>query len=158
MRRFLASQAIFVLAMTLAGCDRIFAPEPAASDLVGAYRLMADSEDFLRTQKQYGSIPVSAIELRADSSISLRNLPDCATDGFGKSNGRFLSGEGKWRLRKAFIGYTLTLDIRDGGALSAGIYAGDWIAIRRRSTPHILEITVGDPDSGETIRYERSSS
>jgi hypothetical protein len=156
--RKVATRTILLIAITISGCDRIFAPKPAASDLIGIYRLTLDSEDFLRTRKGYHSFPASTVELRSDFGISVRNLPDCATDSFGKSNGRFVSGDGKWRLEKAFIGYTLTLDIQDGGSLAAGIYTGDWIAIRRRYAPHILEITVGDPDSDESIKYERTSS
>jgi hypothetical protein len=104
--RKVATRAIMV-AITLSGCDRIFAPEPAARDLIGIYRLTLDSEDFLRRRKGYHSLLASTIELRSDFGISIRNLPDCATDGFGNSNGRVVSGDGKWRLEKAFIGYTL---------------------------------------------------
>ena len=95
--------------------------------------------------------------MQPESRISIRNLPDCAVDGFGRGGGKFLSGDGKWEIEKDFIAFGLTLRIADGGSMSPGIYAGPWIAIRRRSSPHVLEITVGDPDSGESIRYERDS-
>ena len=91
-------------------------------------------------------------------SLPRARLPlDCAVDGFGRGGGKFLSGDGKWEIEKDFIAFGLTLRIADGGSMSPGIYAGPWIAIRRRSSPHVLEITVGDPDCGESIRYERDS-
>lgn len=150
--------AIGALVMLATGCDRVFVAAPREPDLVGVYELTADSENFLREHKGYGSIPVSAIELKSGSIISIRNLPDCAVDGFGRGAGAFLSGNGKWTVDKAFFGYGLNLDIAAGGTMKPGIYAGPWVHIRRRSSPHVLEITVGDPDSGESIQYERVSS
>jgi hypothetical protein len=146
------------LTMAVAGCDRIFASQPAIKDLVGVYRLAAASEDFLRTTKGYKTVPSSEVELRPDFSISIRGLPDCATDGFGKSGGRFLSGDGVWAVENDFVGYRIVLRIGPGGSLKEGGYAGSWMVIRRRWPPHVLEVGVGDPDSGESIRYERRSS
>ena len=157
MSRTIAAMCALTM-LAIAGCDRVFVADPREPDLVGVYRLTSDSEGFLREQKGYGSIPVSVVELRPGSSISVRNLPDCAVDGFGRGSGAFVSGNGKWRLDKAFVGYGLTLDIAAGGTMKPGIYAGPWVAIRRRSSPHVLQISVGDPDSGESIRYERVSS
>jgi hypothetical protein len=132
--------------------------EPAARDLVGIYRLTTKSEAFLRAEKGYLSIPMSSIELRPERRIAIRNLPDCAVDGFGDSRGQFLSAEGQWQISKLFVGYGLTLEIAPGGSLKDGVYGGSWMAIRGRSAPHVLEVTVGDPDSGETIQYARGSS
>jgi hypothetical protein len=146
-----------VSAIALTGCDRVLVGRPATDDLIGKYSLTEASETFLRSHKGYSAVPSSFIELRPDFSVSIRNLPDCATDGFGTSKGGFLSGDGRWQLEKAFLGYGLTLDIRGGGSLKPGSYGGPWLAIRRRSSPHILELTVGDPDSGESIQYERRS-
>ena|SRR5713101_790722 len=145
-------------AIAVAGCDRIFASQPTVQDLVGVYRLTAASEEFLRTTKGYKTIPLSEVELKSDSRISIRGLPDCATNGFGDSGGNFLSGDGLWRVESDFIGYRISLDIGPGGSLKEGGYGGSWMVVRRRWPPHTLEIGVGDPDSGESIRYERSSS
>jgi hypothetical protein len=144
--------------LPLTGCDQVFTREPAGGDLAGTYRLTADSKTFLVKQKNYKSVPESVIELRSDSSVVIGDLPDCATiDGFGKTHGCFVSGHGTWKLEKAFIGYGLSLDISKGGTLQEGIYTGPWIAVRRRLPPYLLEITIGDPDSGESITYQRDS-
>jgi hypothetical protein len=103
--------------------------------------------------KGYSTIPESLIVLRPDMVLEIRNLPDCAGDGFGRGSGGFLSGAGTWELEKAFLGYGLTVTVEKGGTLGAGVYAGPWIQLRGASPPHDLEIIVGDPDSGETLRY-----
>jgi len=157
MNRRIAAIGVFLM-LAFTGCDRVFVATPREPDLVGIYKLTADSENFLREHKAYGPIPVSVIELKSGSIISIRNLPDCAVDGFGEGSGVFLSGDGKWTVDKAFLGYGLNVDIADGGTMKPGIYAGPWVDIRRRSSPHVLEITVGDPDSGESIKYERVPS
>jgi hypothetical protein len=147
-----------VLVIIISGCDRIFSSEPKPDDLVGSYVLSSNSEAFLRKRKEYVSIPSSVIELGTNYSVSIKNLPDCATNGFGRSHGKFLTGKGTWEIEKDSIGYGISFVIHEGGSLGRGIYAGPWIAIRRRSAPYILEVTIGDPDSRETIRYERKSS
>jgi len=149
---------VLIAALAVAGCDRIFASQPTVQDLVGVYRLTAASEEFLRTTKRYRVIPRSEVELKSDLRISIRSLPDCAVNGFGDSGGAFLSGDGRWRVENDFVGYRISLEIEPGGSLKEGGYGGSWMVIRRRSAPHLLEITVGDPDSGESIRYARHSS
>jgi hypothetical protein len=144
-----------VLATSIAGCDQILVQRPEQADLVGVYDLTSNSRDFLRNDKGYTSIPNPAFELRADGGVVVVDLPDCAIDGFGRAGGKLLSGRGKWKVEKAFVGYGLTWEILPGNALPAGIYGG--IAIRGRRPPYELELTVGDPDSGERIRYQRVS-
>ena len=67
-------------ASAVAGCDRILTGEPAVQNLVGVYRLSPASETFLRVTKRYKTVPVSEVELKPDYRISIRGLPDCATD------------------------------------------------------------------------------
>jgi hypothetical protein len=149
----------FVIAVTaFTACGRLSHP-PNVSELTGTYSLSAESKTFLAKRKGYASIPDSVIELRSDHTILIRDLPDCANDGFGEGQGRFLTGDGTWRLEKErFVGYGLALDVRKGGSLKEGIYCGPWIQIRHKSPPHELEITVGDPDSGESLKYKQKKS
>jgi len=153
-----AAQAIAAMGVAfVAGCDQILVQQPKPGDLAGTYELTSEAEEFLRISKHYASIPHPVIELRLDGTVLVRNLPDCAVTGFCESHGSFLFGRGFWTIEKAFVGYGLTWDIREGDTLPAGIYSAPWVAIRRRSPPYELELTVGDPDSGERIRYRRSS-
>ena len=148
-------RSILLLALFQVACDEVLMRQPTTADLVGVYHLTDSSRAFLFGYKHYSSVPDSRIEIARDMRIDIRDLPDCADDGFGDSHGRFLSGHGSWELRQRFPGYGLDLRIEDGGTLRPGYYAGPWIRLRRASPPHELEITVGDPDSGEVLRYSQ---
>jgi hypothetical protein len=144
------------LALVVVGCDQIAISPPETAGLVGTYRLTESGKRYLLQEKHYTSIPDSAVEMDADQSIRITNLPDCLTNGFGDPSGRFLLGEGRWELRKGFVGYGLDVVIRSG-TLPHFAYGGPWIHLRRRSPPYELEFTVGDPDSGNTLRYARAA-
>jgi hypothetical protein len=150
-----AVAAMLVISLLLAACDQIFVREPSAGDLAGVYHLTPETRTFLKHDKGYPAIPDSTVELRSDGSLVIRDLPDCALDGFGKAGGRFLSGRGTWRINKEYIGYGLWWTIQPGDSLPAGAMGG--IAIRRRSPPYELEIIVGDPDTDERLRYQRTT-
>jgi hypothetical protein len=139
-------------------CDQVLVRRPKATDVAGLYHLSSKSVEFLKSRKGYTSAPAATIELRPDGTLLVRDLPDCVVADFGTPGGKFLSGRGRWKIEKAFAGYGLTWEILDGDSLPSGVYAGPWVAIRRRSPPYELELTIGDPDSGERIRYQRSSS
>src|SRR5437762_8048691 len=109
----------------VAACDQVLVRQPARGDLAGVYGLTPEAREFLVTQKGYPrSLPEAIIELRADGRVVLRNVPDCAVDGFGRSRGRFLTGRGTWTIEKAFVGYRLTLEIAPGDSLPASFYVG----------------------------------
>jgi len=147
--------ALLILASVVA-CDQVLVREPKLADIAGVYQLTSNTREFLRDSKGYTSIPDSTIELRADGTLIIRDLPDCVVSDFGNPHGQFVSGRGTWQLQKAFVGYGLNWVISRGDSLPAGGYSGPWVAIRRRSPPYDLEMSVGDPDSGQTVRYERS--
>ena len=157
MFRYAKSLVLLLSLVTVAGCDREFTKKPTATNLAGTYLLGKHSETFLLRRKGYAKIPASEIRLGADYGIVILNLPDCATNGFGKASGEFLRGEGRWKLEKAVPGWGLTLTINDGGSLRRGVYAGPWLGVRGRSAPYRLEVTIGDPDSGETLLYEKKA-
>jgi hypothetical protein len=158
MRRLNAVQGrvvtLLAVMIATAGCDQLFMVKPEARDVVGVYRLTKSSEEWLRSQKQYAAIPDSRILLRSDSTVEIQNLPDCADDAAGQSRGKFLSARGKWQVSKHSPGYGI--DLEDiAGSMRGGVYVG-WIALRRRTPPYELELIVGDPDSGHTLRYARA--
>ena len=85
----------------------------------------------------------------------IEGLPDCYVDGSGDSNGSFLGGRGKWQLESMGANHGLTLEIASGGTLHPGLYHGSSILIKGSAAPFTLELVIGDPDSGESISYER---
>ena len=139
-----------------AACDQVLVREPKRADIAGVYELTSEAREFLRNGKGYTSLPAATIEFAADGTLIVRDLPDCLVDGFGESHGRFLSGRGTWDIEKAFVGYGINLVISPGDSLPAGGYVGPWVTIRRRSPPYDLEMNVGDPDSGQRVRYQKA--
>src|SRR5436190_23649773 len=107
----IAGSALLILA-SVAACDQVLVREPKPADIAGVYRLTSGTREFLRSSKGYESIPDSTIELGADGTLVVRDLPDCLVVDFGESHGRFLSGRGTWKMKKAFVGYGLNWVIR----------------------------------------------
>src|SRR5262245_46547927 len=154
MPRCVQRMILLIAMISIAACDQILVPEPTPNGLAGIYTPTPDAIDFLKTRKGYREIPAATLELRTDGTLVVKNLPDCAVTADGDSSGTFLSGHGRWTVEKAFVGYELSWVISPGGTLPEGGFSG--VAIRRRSPPYELELTIGDPDSGELIRYHRS--
>ena len=140
------------------GCDPGPKEKPDAGELAGTYELSSGSIKFLESRKGYKSIPKSEIILRGDGTTSVIGLPDCYIDRFGEGAGQFLVGEGQWEIDNTVLGYGITLRIGEGGTMKAAIYHGSSILIKGRVPPFKLRIGVGDPDQGEYIIYEKTSS
>jgi hypothetical protein len=149
-----AVYAAVALGASLPACDQVLVREPRPAAVAGSYQLTRESREFLTLRRTYGSIPDAALDLRSDGTLVVANVPDCAVNLSGDSGGRFLSGRGTWQIRKAYMGYEVWWTIAPGGSLPEGGYT---TALRRRSPPYELELMVGDPDSGERVRYERST-
>jgi len=137
--------AVFVAASSVCACDET-PTHPAMRDAAGTYRLTMGSENFLEYRKHYAShIPVCEIELHPDSTVEIRNLPDCAVSDRGKPNGKYVDRRGRWDLAGGLLGIQY-----EGGA---GTDYG--IEIWGEKPPYHLEITLGDGDNHETLRYDR---
>ena len=100
----------------------------------------------------------SRIRLNADGSASLEDIPDAYIDGFGDSHGSAVSGQGQWEIDATDFGYGLTVTILPGGSMAHGIYHGSSMLIRGQRVPYRIEMQLGDPDSDESITYERHES
>jgi hypothetical protein len=123
--------------------------------VAGVYTLSEESKAFLISQKNYKSVPPSSVTLTSDGSVTIESLPDAYVDGFGRGNGRFLRGQGKWELKTTDFGYGITLTIAGGGTLPPAIYHGSSILLRGRQAPYRIAFQLGDPDSRESISYEK---
>jgi len=145
-----------LIATSVAACDQILVRRPEKNDLAGVYDMTAETREFLTREKKYPSLPHTTIELRADGRVFVNGLPDCVERLDATAGGTFLSGSGTWTIEKQFVGYGIDLSIDPGGSLHDGGYIG-LIAIRHRSAPYDLEMTIGDPDSGERLRFARAA-
>ena len=97
----------------------------------------------------------STISLLNEKIIQIKNFPYC--DFESKCSERLLNGQGTWEIDDdSFLGYDISVNIYSGDREIQGrrIY---WIHIYRgKISTFSLNITIGDPDSDESIRYEKS--
>jgi hypothetical protein len=150
-RRFL----YLALIAFLGGCADGPSSAPSVEELAGSYRLDKESQVFLRDKRGYNSIPLSILRLHRDGSVAATSIPDAYLDGYGKGSGHFVSGVGRWNVEKTSFGYGVTLEIARGGSMPPGIYHASSIHLRGQRAPYRIEMLLGDPDSRETLTYER---
>lgn len=148
----------FIAMLLVYSCDRSPGELPSIEDMAGTYYLSEESRGFLLNSKGYKSIPKSEITLGENGFVTIAGLPDCYTSSFGEGGGKYLSGRGKWELEPLSRGYGVTLTIEEGGSMKRGIYHGGSIEIIGKRAPYSLEFGIGDPDSGQSIAYERIGS
>jgi hypothetical protein len=129
---------------------------PTMDALVGAYTLSAESKSFLERRKGFRSVPNGTVTLRGDGTVSIIDLADCYSASHGGS-GRYLTGDGLWEIESTDFGYGITLTIGAGGTLPRSIYHGSSILISGKSAPFGIRFVIGDPDTNESIMYERVS-
>ena len=79
-------------------------------------------------------------------------------DGFGDSHGSAVSGQGQWEIDATDFSSGLTVTISPDGSMAHGIYHGSSMLIRGQRVPYRIEMQLGDPDSDESITYERHES
>lgn len=125
--------------------------EPDASEIVGTYKLDQESRDMLRERFKVDP-PAATFTLNADGTFEIRNIPSCwridntCTTKTEDASGRWQIGEDQewWSVR-------LTCTRISGRDNEYGIPA----MIRGDQAPRILHFTVGDPDAGEALAFEK---
>jgi hypothetical protein len=135
------------------GCGPVFKPKP--NDLVGIYRVTEQTRKFLN-KKGYKNLPASvSIAIESQGTMALENIPDCVFDNFGEPHGKFFTRSARWKcceestIWSRMEGLTLWIEI-DGTAASFG-----FLKIKGIRPPHLLHLTVGDPDKWETVVFEK---
>ena len=146
-------------ALLLTACTSHPSEKPSIAEMVGTYGMDAKSVAMLTNEKGYSTTHVSpSIQLFADGSIAIKDLPDCYTDGFGQGHGKYLQGSGKWEVEKSDFGYGITVTVSPGGSLASGFYHASSIIIVGKKPPYSLRFSIGDPDQDEFIAYARKGS
>ena len=149
--------AALALCFLLVGCPMVDLKElrftrerPAESDIVGTWRATADTATEIRGRGRYPTADYE-LDLRADHTFSMRNMPDWWRDGFGESHGQLESGEGTWELHAGDNVWQIWM-IRlrfPSGVISVNLY--------RQRPPYLIFVRVGDPNSGDAMFFERVS-
>jgi hypothetical protein len=154
-----------LLAAALGGCGgagtaldseewpRGAAEKPAAADLVGTWRLSAESAALARRKLGGGEFRTK-VELRQDGTASVRQVPGCiAAAGAGPAtDAKALRDiDGKWSL-SAPQGYWAVTISDKGGQAVLELYL--W----NRRAPYRLWQAIGDPDTGDFLFLDREAA
>lgn len=123
--------------------------KPAANDLIGVWQPTTKTKKDIIDNGHYPNTE-NTIILRADGTFSITNMPDWSEDGFGESKGKSLSYTGTWQL-----------DVEKMGPWSAWSI---WFKtenmvfsyhLSQQKAPYFIYITLGDPDSGHHMLFNR---
>jgi len=137
---------------------------PRQEDMTGTYRLTPSSARFVK-RKGYANLPDICIILSADGTFEMQNMPDMWHNAFGRPNRKFDSGCGTWKLDSHDAGLAthpgITLDFDDVRGFSSSVYKNGFVSfgalqLKNQKKPYRLQATIGDPDSGETLEFEKA--
>ena len=146
------------LLLLLVGCPAVDTRElnftrkkPTRADLVGVWSPDRDTLRAIRTRGHYPEAEYEIV-LRADSTFSIRNMPDWWTNGFGTSGGMLASFDGRWELQEGknvWRIWEISLQMTNF-----------WTSIHvyRQKPPYSLFIGVGDPNNAEAMIFNRTST
>jgi hypothetical protein len=129
--------------------------KPSSANLQGVWTVTSASLTDMRQNGHY-SISTHTLTFYADGSFELVNMPDWNLTASGESDQGFLSGDGRWSV------------IQDGDRWQIEPRFDRWSGIPDSlALPNRLnlfgwrdwgiELPIGDPDSGHSIIYEKSS-
>ncbi len=156
----LLRSCLLSLLLFAAGCDSYTKVRPKQADVAGVYRPTTRTDQFLRARKGYAERD-TYVTLARDQSCKISNMPDLWLDGFGESRGGFDSYKGTWRLTKHTNGWGVYLRLSWIGGASKGqkdresILVYDRMMLAGERPPYRLQFIIGDPDSGESLEFEK---
>lgn len=123
---------------------------PRQADLVGTWTPTAKTRRDMKGRGRYSKTDAKLI-LAADGTCSVVDMPDWWRGGFGESHRLYESGQGKWRIEEEKdVGtiYVLGLELPEGHQS---------VHLSRQKPPYQLHLTLGDPDSGNYMLFERET-
>lgn len=128
---------------------------PEVADVVGAWVATADSVAWLRAQGYAVASPPS-IDLKADGTFTMTGMPDGWRVFFERERRRtFESAAGRWELGRHQQWWALDMHFEtlDGRPWPRASY--NQFHVRREQPPYLLHVTIGDPDAGERVEFEK---
>ena len=138
--------------------DKFLTEKPAEKDVVGTYIVDSDSQKRnIQMPMHHGTLPVShtaEIMLSPDHKARFTHVPE---DYRGEA-ACSVTGQGTWRLVKNGDFFVVIASIVNEEANS--VCKGDFgyeLVLYGKKPPYKLHVTIGDPDSGDAVQFERKS-
>ncbi len=162
--------SVFVVVLLIMGCGQrpahVKVPafttvKPREEDLVGKYMPTPGTLSYI---KQKGNCPAAdmSIILLKDGSFRFENIPDWWHTDFGRPNGKFDSGSGKWWVSQTETPSQnwcrVSLNFSSTEGFNSKKYDGQFatsLLLVGEGPPYQLHLTVGDPDSDEAMHFHR---
>jgi hypothetical protein len=136
-------------------CSEYTRAKPDEKDLVGVWVANARSIEWLK-EKGYAVASPPSLEIRADGTFDMRAMPDCWRVFFDKEWKKVLeSGSGKWSVQHVQDWYALEMDFHHLNGKDWQCTFSNHFNLRRQKSPYMVHVTVGDPDSGDCIEFEK---
>jgi len=137
--------------------------QPLEKDVVGVYRVDSDFRQRAAHLKEFagpsGLLKIdqdAEIIVAADHSLKLAKVPSDNWTASKPIYGCSYSGSGTWKLAKSGHFWLVQSNIREGladdcpNAPELNLFGG--------RPPYKLHITLGDPDTGDAVQFDRISS
>ena len=141
-------QVLAILALFVPGCG---VPHfQGVEEFVGTW--VATSESLARLPNAPGNNCV--MDLRADGSCRVGNLPDLAYHTTDRVKGAFASGTGKWRLSASAGEQVLLCELIDFPGSDTG-HSIIEVRIRKVGSDLRLFFFIGDPDERNVFEFEK---
>lgn len=163
MRTVNRKASLLVLACLLfAGCqhdpwaNKFLTAQPAENDVVGTYVVDSDSEK-RNIKRPTGPLPVNRsaqIVLSAHHKARFTHVP---ADYRGET-ACSITGQGSWRLGKndSFSVVIARIVNEEPNSSCKGDF-GFELMLYGKMPPYKLHITIGDPDSGDAVQFEKQT-
>jgi hypothetical protein len=157
-----AKASIGVIVLLMAACQYDpFAHEftkarPAEHSLVGTYVPDEETSERLRKSLNVQLQPATALTLNQDHTFEARNLPNCWIGPSLDCVAGTESWSGTWSLKQSQEWWAIGLHLRsrNGEKTDFGMVA----MLRGEHPPYLVHLTIGDPDSGDALAFQRSAA
>ena len=127
--------------------------EPRESAVVGTYIPDSETTERLRRSLGVSVSPSARFVINADHTFVANELPKCWIDQTFDCDPGTETWVGTWSLRRTQEWWALQLHVtsRNSEATSYGMPA----MLRGEEAPYLVHLTIGDPDSGDALAFER---
>jgi hypothetical protein len=134
------------------------ATRPNSKDLVGVYVPDANTLALIAKEGNYRTASPT-ITLMGDGTIVIKNIPDWWLTSFGVPGGGFDSGRGTWTIQESQDWWLLLVSFSDTRQFASSSNMpgtlGTQMKLIGEKPPYKIYLTVGDPDEGRGMHFER---